>query len=157
MKIIVSACLLGENVRYDGNNCLINDPWLQSLIHDGHVISICPEVKAGMGIPRESVELQQGKVIGKSGKDYSPQFQPVFQYLDEITTDNNVVLAILKDKSPSCGVDYIYDGTFSGNVVPGKGVVAEFLDDQMPTYSEKELASAKMMWEQITKSHQSSN
>ena len=125
--VLISRCLVGENVRYDGGNCLISSKTLIELKSEFNLELICPEVLAGMPIPRKPIEFVEGKIIRNDGVDLTKDFEPVFKYLNELISSKNIKYAILKEESPSCGSQRIYDGTFSGNKVKGEGIVTQFL------------------------------
>lgn len=118
MKIGISACLLGEKVRYDGTHKR-NDTLLDLL--KGHeLIGICPEREAGFPIPHEPLEIRGDRVFTSSGKDVTEQlFQGAERCLTQIADCD---LLILKSKSPSCGIGHVYDGSFSGKLIEGDGV-----------------------------------
>ena len=125
MKILVSKCLLGENCRYKGDNCK-SDKVLAYL--EGHeIIPICPEQAGGLTIPRDPSEIVGNRVISKSGKDVTAEYLKGASIALKLAQKNKVDLVILKAKSPSCGVGLIYDGTFTGNKIPGNGVTADLL------------------------------
>jgi uncharacterized protein YbbK (DUF523 family) len=126
-KIIVSACLLGENCKYNGGNNY--DPKVAAFVRGREVIRVCPEVLAGLGIPRTPMEIVSGVLIDRNGNCIDgPVRQAVAQILEQIK-DEDIECAILKSRSPTCGVHQVYDGTFSGKVVPGSGVLAQALKD----------------------------
>ncbi len=122
MKILISSCLLGDNVKYSGGN-----NFNQNLIdllekYDFEIIKVCPEVMGGLSTPRTPAEIIKNKVITKIGED------------------DKVDLVILKENSPSCGVNKIYDGTFSNILIEGRGLTAEKLfSEEIKIFSEKEL------------------
>jgi uncharacterized protein YbbK (DUF523 family) len=126
-KIIVSACLLGENCKYSGGNNY--DAKVVEFVQGREVIRVCPEVLAGLGIPRTPMEIVSGVLIDRNGNCIDgPVRQAVAQILEQIK-DEDIECAILKSRSPTCGVHQVYDGTFSGKVVPGSGVLAQALKD----------------------------
>ena len=125
MKVLVSKCLLGFNCRYKGDNCK-NDKLLEFL-KDKEVIGVCPEVEGGLPTPRDPSERVANKVISSKGKDVTVEYQKGAEFALKLAQDNNVDLVIFKAKSPSCGCGLIYDGTFSGNKIPGNGVTTELL------------------------------
>ncbi len=129
MKYLISACLAGINCRYDGKNTLSQE--LKKLVRSGEAITACPEVLGGLSIPRDPCEIQvkSGKryLISKQGKDCTEQFQKGAEETLKICRDNNIEVAILKQKSPSCGCGKIYDGSFSGKIISGNGITAELL------------------------------
>ncbi len=127
MKIAVSACLLGENCKYNGGNN--HSKKVEEFIKGHDVIAICPEVLGGLPTPREPAEIVNGKVCHARGDSVDKEFRAGAKKALDIIKDNQVELAILQSRSPSCGVDTIYDGTFSGKIIPGKGVFAELLHE----------------------------
>ena len=125
MNILVSACLLGINCRYDGTGKL--DERLHTLKEKHHLIPICPEIFGGMKTPRDPAEIILDKVINKVGEDVTEYYRKGAEEVLKLAKFYDCKLAILKERSPSCGYGKIYDGTFSGNIVDGNGVTAELL------------------------------
>ena len=125
MKIMVSACLLGYNVKYDGKSNLNSE--LIEFLKDYEVITVCPEVMGGLSIPRVPSEIKGNKVINKDNIDVTNEFTMGAEKTLEIAKENNIKVAILKEKSPSCGSINIYDGSFSNNVINGQGITAKLL------------------------------
>lgn len=135
-KYLISACLVGENVRYDGKNCLQQQ--LKRLIVTGQAVIICPEVFGGLPTPRSAGEIIGGngtdvlnghaKVIDTLGNDVSIEFILGAQKALKLAQDNQVTYVILKANSPSCGSWFIYDGTFSGQKIEGKGITTALLE-----------------------------
>ena len=125
MKILVSKCLLGYNCRYKGDNC-INSKVLE-LAKENEIIGVCPEVEGGLPTPRDPSERVADRVFSKAGKDVTQEYEKGAEIALKLAQDNNVDLVIFKAKSPSCGCGIIYDGTFSGNKIPGNGVATELL------------------------------
>ena len=127
MKILVSACLLGENCKYNGGNN--RNPQVLKFLQGHEIIAVCPEVAAGMGIPRTPVEIVDGVVRDARGNSYDQQLrQAVAKILEEIRP-LEIDCAVLQSRSPTCGVNQIYDGTFSRTRVAGSGVLAQALKD----------------------------
>jgi len=124
--ILVSACLWGVNCQYNGESDFTRE-LLEFLKDKGEFIAVCPEVLGGLPIPREGAEIVGKKVKTAGGKDVTKQFLRGAERVLKIAKENNVKLAILKAKSPSCGVGWIYDGTFSQNLIKGDGVTAALL------------------------------
>ncbi len=132
---LVSACLLGIPCRYDGAACPHDQ--LQALATRGDVLPICPEVVGGLPIPRPPAEIQggdggdvldgQAQVVNVEGKDVTAEFLAGAQRALRIVQRCGIQEAILKARSPSCGVGQIYDGSFSGRLVEGDGVTAALL------------------------------
>ena len=120
MKIGVSACLLGRNCKYNGKNNY--NASLCALLKGHEVVEICPETFGGLPTPRVPCEIINGKVIGKNGVDFTANYIKGSKIaLDKI---KDCDLLILQKRSPSCGNSLIYDGTFSGKLISGKGVFA---------------------------------
>lgn len=134
-KVVVSACLLGENCKYSGGNNK-SDALLELLAqHDDiEVVSVCPEVAGGLSIPRSPAELVDGVVIDSTGKSVDAEYRAgVSLIIDELRPfieRGEVAAAILQSRSPSCGVHEVYDGTFSGRLVSGKGMFARALESE---------------------------
>lgn len=125
MKILVSACLLGKNCKYNGGNNL-NQGVLEFI--EGHeVIGVCPEQLGGLSTPRLPAEIVDGVVTNKEGVSVDAEFRKGAQSALAAALENKVDLAILQSRSPSCGVKEIYDGSFSGKKIQGQGVFAKLL------------------------------
>lgn len=125
MKILVSACLLGKNCKYNGGNNL-NQGVLEFI--EGHeVIGVCPEQLGGLSTPRLSAEIVYGVVTNKEGVSVDAEFRKGAQAALAAALEKKVDLAILQSRSPSCGVKEIYDGSFSGKKIKGQGVLAKLL------------------------------
>lgn len=123
--LLVSACLLGERCRYDGQAC--ESPGVRALGKRFELIPVCPEVLGGLAIPRLPAERRGLCIVRSDGADVSAAFRLGAERTLAIALDRNVVAAILKSRSPSCGVGRIYDGTFSGRLRDGDGITAEWL------------------------------
>lgn len=136
MKIMVSACLLGRRCKYSGGDNR-NDAVI-SFLKDKDYVAVCPEVAAGMPVPRPPVEIKKGRVISIEGKDLDETYREgVRKTLEEA---GPVDMAILKGGSPTCGVHQIYNGTFSGTKIPGKGILAAALAKKgILLYDEKDI------------------
>ena len=127
MKILVSACLLGENCKYNGGNNL--SPGVLKFLEGHEVIPVCPEVEAGMGCPRIPVEIVNGVLTDQNGKNVdAPMRATIQKRLKELETQH-IDCAVLKSRSPTCGVRQVYDGTFSGRLIDGAGLFAQALRD----------------------------
>lgn len=126
--ILVSACLLGENCKYNGGN---NDSRaVHEFVKDCKVIPVCPEVLGGLPIPRCPSELVNGVVMNARGECVERQFKEGAAKALAIGKENGAELAILQSRSPSCGVLEIYDGTFLGKKIRGQGVFAQLLQKE---------------------------
>jgi len=129
--ILVSACLCGINCKYNsGNN---ENPFVSELVLQGVAIPICPEVLGGLRIPRSCCEIvidiyNNKKVFSKDGRDVTNEFIIGAEKTLQIAKIAGVTTAILKSKSPSCGSNQIYDGSFSGRLLSGKGITTELLE-----------------------------
>jgi len=124
-KILVSACLMGYDCRYKGDNC--KSEKLAELSKDNILIPVCPEQLGGLPTPRQPGERVDGKVMAKNGTDVTEQYTRGAEFAVEIAKANNVDYCIMKSNSPSCGKGVIYDGTFSGGKVAGNGLTVEKL------------------------------
>ena len=131
MKIAVSECLLGENCKYNGGNNYSKK--LLEFLRNHQVISLCPEVLGGLPTPRKPAEIVGGEVKLEDGRSVDYEFEKGAQIALDKVIDNQVDLVILQSRSPSCGVNHIYDGSFSGNLIKGQGIFAQILLDNNVT------------------------
>lgn len=142
-KILVSACFLGQNVRYDGRNTLLSHPTFQRWKTEGRLIPFCPEVAGGLPIPRPPAEITAKHpvmVVNMEQEDVTPQFLLGAELAVEKAQQESVCCALLKAKSPSCGNREVYSGKFDGKLVPGSGVTAAELQRHgIPVFNEKEM------------------
>ena len=136
--ILVSSCLLGCACRYKGDDCK-NEKILE-LAKEHILLGVCPEQMGGLETPRDPSEIVGDKVLSCAGRDVTAQYQKSAEAALYLAKLNHVDFAILKAKSPSCGKGLIYDGTFTGNKIPGNGVtVSLLLENDIPVYTEDEL------------------
>lgn len=127
MKVLVSACLLGRNCKYNGGNNY--NEMIVEYLKGKDVIPVCPEVLAGLGVPRTPIEIVDGVLLDRNGNSVDGVLrQAVAQILEQIRHEE-IACAILKSRSPTCGVHQVYDGTFSGRLIDGAGVLAQALMD----------------------------
>ena len=151
-KILVSRCLLGHRVRYDGGASGPFDQ-LQQWLDEGRVVPLCPEVAGGLPTPRAAAEIPGGqggevldghaRVITTEGEDVSAEFLSGACQALELVQKHGIRIAVLKANSPSCGNLLTYDGSFSGVKVSGEGVTAALLKrNGVLVFSEQELAEA---------------
>ena len=126
-KLLISACLAGENCKYSGGNNFIGETALASLGDKYELVSACPEVMGGLSVPRIPCEIIGGKVMNERGEDVTAQFKAGAELTADICERQGIKKALLKEKSPSCGSGRIYDGTFSHTVIAGDGVTAQRL------------------------------
>ena len=127
MKIMVSACLLGDNVKYNGGNNYNKE--LICFLKNYDIIKICPEVMGGLSIPRSPCEIVGDRVLNNLGEDKTKEYIKGASRVLEIVKKENIKIAILKEKSPSCGSKTIYDGKFSHSLTNGEGITARLLKE----------------------------
>lgn len=125
MKVIVSACLLGENCKYNGGNNY--SARVAAFLADKDVISVCPERFAGLGVPRVPIEIRDGEIVDKNGRSVDETLRRAISEMIGAFDPDEIECAILKSRSPTCGVKEIYDGSFSGRLVAGMGAFASSL------------------------------
>ncbi len=128
MDIVVSACLLGERCRYDGGSkpCVA----VQALMHGATLHPVCPETAGGLPVPRVPAERVGQRVLQQDGSDVTHAFELGARRCLEATRSSGATLAVLKARSPSCGVGMVYDGTYSGRLTAGNGVFANLLREE---------------------------
>lgn len=153
-KILMSACLIGEKVRYDGKDCLQNNPRLKEWMNAERVIYICPEMAGGLPTPRPPAEIEpngnaeavlqfHAKVLANNGDDVSDQYRLGAEKALELAKKYNITVAILKARSPSCGSKQVYDGTYSKKLADGMGVTAHLLTKNgIRVFDESEIDAA---------------
>jgi len=124
-KLLVSACLLGENCKYSGGNNY--SPAVAALAERFELIPVCPERMGGLPTPRVPAERVGDKVLTRDGADVTDAYRRGAEKALEAALACGVRRAVFQERSPSCGCGAIYDGTFSGTLVPGDGVTAELL------------------------------
>lgn len=127
-KLLVSACLVGAKVRYDGRAKLFEHAALNQWISEGRVVSLCPEVEGGLTVPRPPAEQVGKKQIATAdGTDLTAAFDKGARKALAVAQAEGCTLALLTDRSPSCGVTQVYTGQFDGSLRPGEGVTAALL------------------------------
>ncbi len=140
-NLLVSSCLLGENVKYDGTNNYIKE--IESLKENYNIFSFCPEVSGGLPTPRipcEIISLSPLKIINKINEDKTINFLNGAKDTLEFCIENNIKQCLLKANSPSCSNDLIYDGTFSSTKIKGQGVTTQLLkNNNIYVYNESEI------------------
>ena len=127
MKIMVSACLAGDNCKYSGGNNLSDR--LMKLLEGNEVIKVCPEVLGGLPIPRAPGEIVGGVVRNEDGTSVDYEYRHGADLALEIAQREKPDLVVLQSRSPGCGVNEIYDGTFSHVRIKGRGVFAQKMID----------------------------
>ena len=137
-RILISACLVGDNVKYDGGNN--KNPLISKLLEKYELVPFCPEVEGGLPIPRHPCEQRGEQVINDIDEDVTDEFNKGADLALNICLYLKIKKAILKERSPSCGVHSIYDGTFSHKVIAGSGVTATLLKRKgIEVYNEDEI------------------
>ena len=127
MKIMVSACLLGQKCKYNGG-----DNYHEAVIAfcgEHEVVPVCPELAGGLPVPRHPCEIVNGVVMNDRGENVDEAFRLGAGRCLQQAIDERIDLAILQSRSPSCGVGRVYDGTFSGRLIEGSGVFAGLLQE----------------------------
>lgn len=152
-KILVSACLLGQRVRYDGRAATASHPCVERWRREGRIVPFCPEVAGGLPVPRPAAEIVGGdgsgvlrgeaEVRSRGGDDVSAAFLRGAEEALAQAEEQGIRVALLKERSPSCGSRAIYDGSFSGRVVVGMGVTAALLREHgVAIFSEAQIEEA---------------
>jgi len=141
MKILISACLFGQNVKYDGNNnSILENQFIKKLHSLNMLVPFCPEVEGGLPTPRIPVEIINDRAINQIGEDKTSFFQKGAEKTLELCQKNDIKYAILKFRSPSCGSNQIYDGTFTNTLIKGDGICTKLLKKNgIIVFSEKNL------------------
>lgn len=124
-EYIVSACLCGEKCRYDGKSSLSEK--IKKQCDEGIALMVCPELEGGLAVPRHPCEIKNGRVINTQNEDKTENFVAGAKKTLDLAKKYNIKKAILKEKSPSCGSKFIYDGSFSRTLIKGKGITASLL------------------------------
>ena len=161
VRVLVSACLMGERVRYDGAKVPCNSAILKSWKHDGLIVTFCPEVAGNLPVPRPPAEIIKGTgadVIEKNtgvsninGQDVTESFIKGAEKALAVARKMQITIALLKDGSPSCGKTSIYDGSFSKVRRPGNGVTTALLEKNgISVFSENEIQKAAAYLEKLT-------
>jgi len=163
-KILISACLMGENVRYDGNNNQVISDILQQWQQQGRIISSCPEMTGGLPVPRTPAEIDLGDaeavlrgkstVRRKDGNDVTDAFIEGAEKTLALCMQHHIRIAILKEGSPSCGVACVNDGSFSGRKINGQGVTARLLTGHgISVYNEQQINNAALRLTELEASY----
>ena len=127
MKVLVSACLLGENCKYNGGNNY--NSAVAEFAKDKEVLAVCPEIMAGMGCPRTPIEIVDGVLTDRNGNNVDAAMREAIEKAMEMIWKEDIQCAVLQSRSPTCGVNQIYDGSFSGKLIDGSGLFAQALKD----------------------------
>ncbi|MFI6455076.1 DUF523 domain-containing protein [Streptosporangium amethystogenes] len=163
-RILVSACLMGRKVRYDGSAKTSGDALLAAWRRQGRLVPFCPEVEGGLPVPRPAAEIEGGaggaavlsgaaRVLTAGGTDVTAAFLTGAQAALAVARSFDVKVAILKEGSPSCGSLTVYDGTFTGRRVPGHGVTSALLElHGITVFGEDRIAEAAARLREIDES-----
>ena len=140
-KLLISACLLGSPSRYDGKSVIkINDAQIAALNESFQLIPFCPEIYGGLPTPRVPSESVDGRIITRDGRDVTENYLRGAREALRLCRMLGIRVALLKERSPSCGAGKIYDGSFSGTLTDGDGVTAKMLmDNGIAVYRESEI------------------
>ncbi|TLX57989.1 DUF523 domain-containing protein [Stutzerimonas nosocomialis] len=152
-KVLVSACLLGARVRYNGSDKVVSDGVLVRWIAEGRVVPLCPEVAAGLPTPRPPAEIRgagggavlrgQAQVVDARGNDVSEAFVRGAEQALALVREQRIRVAVLTERSPSCGSSLIYDGGFGGVTRPGEGATTALLREHgVAVFNEEQLGEA---------------
>lgn len=125
MNILISACLMGINCRYNGESEIVKE--LEELKNKYNLIPVCPEIYGGLKTPRNPAERVEDKVLTNNGEDVTEGYAKGAEEILKLAKFYDCKYAILKERSPSCGFGRIYDGTFSKTTIDGNGVTADLL------------------------------
>lgn len=128
--LLISACLVGYNCKYNGGNNALPLEVLAALRERYRLIPVCPEAAGGLPTPRVPSERRGGRVVTRDGRDVTAAFRRGAEIAGKLAERTGARLALLKSGSPSCGSGMIYDGSFTGTLMPGDGVTAEYLKNK---------------------------
>lgn len=136
--LLISSCLYGCKCRYDGKDNLVSS--LDKLKEKYHLVLACPEVDGGLSIPRPPSEIKGDKVINIENIDVTENYQKGAYIALNLCKKFNIKVALLKEKSPSCGKYHIYDGTFTRTLINGEGITTRLLKAHgIKVYNETEI------------------
>ncbi|GAA4919595.1 DUF523 domain-containing protein [Streptomonospora salina] len=153
-RILVSACLLGSRVRFDGRAKTVADTIVECWRAEGRLVAHCPEVAGGLPVPRPPAEIEPGgdaravldgraRIRTPDGDDVTRHFLAGARAALDAAAEHGVRAALLKDSSPSCGLHRVYDGTFTGATAAGPGVTTRLLKDNgIAVFAETDLEAA---------------
>lgn len=167
-KILVSACLVGNRVRYNARDVPCGSETLAGWLREGRVVPLCPEVAGGLPVPRPPAEIANAdgkdviegsaRVFDNTGRDVTGHFLEGARRALATARQHDVKIAVLKEKSPSCGSSLVYDGTFSGTANPGRGVTTAILEaNGIRVFSEHEIEEAAKFLEAFGSDWRNSN
>ncbi|MCR5184556.1 MAG: DUF523 domain-containing protein [Bacilli bacterium] len=137
-KILISACLVGDKTRYDGKHNL--NPSISQLLEKYELVPFCPEVEGGLPTPRNPSEIKGDKVIMDNGHDVTDNFKEGAIKALMLCQFLKIKIAVLKERSPSCGTHQVHDGSFKNKLIEGMGITAKLLkENNIDVYSEDEI------------------
>ena len=157
---MISACLLGQIVRYDAKKIEVDHRLLRQWQQEGRLVPVCPEVEGGLAVPRPAAEIDGGdgalvlaeyaRVITADGEDLTERFLRGARAALHLARKHQIRMAILKENSPSCGSQLIYDGSFSGRKVKGSGVTTTLLENnRIKVFNEYQIEDAAIFLQQL--------
>lgn len=150
MNILVSACLLGANCRYNGGGELREE--LVALSKEHHLVPICPEIYGGLATPRDPAEIVEDKVITCNGQDVTAQYEKGAEEVVKLASLLDCQYAIMKERSPSCGYGKVYDGTFSKVLIDGNGRASDLLaKNGVQVFGESQIAKLAVLLDNTNK------
>ena len=126
-RVLVSACLLGAEVRHHGGAATVDHPVLRRWREEQRVVGVCPEMAGGLPAPRPPSEIRALRVVTRDGREVTSEFETGARMAVQVARELGIRVAVLKSRSPSCGTGQVYDGSFSGRLVEGDGVTAAAL------------------------------
>lgn len=151
-KVLISACLYGDLVRYDGKKVIFEDPLFLKWKEEGRLIQFCPEVYGGLEVPRSDCQRVGDRVFNRDGEDVTAAFELGAIEAVRLAKANEVAFAVMKERSPSCGSSIVYDGSFSGLRIPGQGLASQKLREAgILVISEDELSRGQELLENLEK------
>ncbi|ADT96299.1 protein of unknown function DUF523 [Shewanella baltica OS625] len=152
-KVLVSSCLLGQAVRYDGGHNLMESELVQTWLEQGRIVAICPECAGGLPTPRPPAERVGQRILTAQGEDVTYAFSLGADLALKLAQQEGIKVAILKARSPSCGNKQIYDGQFAKQLIAGQGLTAEKLSAAgITVFNEFELSAAAALVAELEQS-----
>ncbi len=157
-RILISACLLGEKVRYDGDSMQLDHVTIKNWQESSLLLPICPEVSGGLSTPRKPAEIMPHnnelvKIVNMENIDVTEEFNRGAQAALEICQQHNIKLAILTESSPSCGSSFIHNGKFDGQKVAGEGITTRLLrKSDIKVFNQFQVEQALEYYQSLTKS-----
>lgn len=149
-KILISACLYGHAVRYDGKAKRLSDEIFEKWQQEGRLIPVCPEVEGGLPVPRAPSEITGNKVVNSEGRDVTSEYARGAEYALDLADKEQIAFAVMKEGSPACGSSRIYDGSFTGTEISGRGIAAGLLHQNgYEVFNELQLEQAQALLDEI--------